>query len=133
MLIDTVLGSCVSVCLYDTETKIGGMNHFMLPFWNGDGLASPKFGNIATEKLIEKLISQGAKRDYLIAKLFGGANQIKGISDVGLRNIEIARKILRDQGVDVVAESVGGEVGRKILFNTGTGEVFMKFLKNKLR
>ena len=54
-MVDTILGSCVAVCLFDTKLKIGGINHYMLPLWNGNGLASPKFGNIATEKLIEKI------------------------------------------------------------------------------
>ena len=49
-LVDTILGSCVAVCLYDEHKKIGGINHYMLPLWNGDGLATPKFGNIAIEK-----------------------------------------------------------------------------------
>ena len=52
-MVDTILGSCVAVCLFDSVKKIGGINHYMLPLWNGNGLASPKFGNIATEKLIE--------------------------------------------------------------------------------
>ena len=50
--ISTVLGSCVAVCLYDTKLGMGGMNHYLLPFWNGNGLQSPKFGNISIPKLI---------------------------------------------------------------------------------
>ncbi|HIJ84093.1 MAG TPA: chemotaxis protein CheD, partial [Magnetococcales bacterium] len=72
-IITTVLGSCISVCLWDRNVKKGGMNHFKLPLWNGDGLPSPKFGNIAIEKLIENLLDIGCQQRNLIAKVFGGA------------------------------------------------------------
>jgi chemotaxis protein CheD len=70
--VSTILGSCVAVCLYDPIAQIGGINHFMLPFWNGQGLASPKYGNIAIERLVEKMISLGCKKNNLKAKVFGG-------------------------------------------------------------
>ena len=92
-LVDTVLGSCVAVCLFDTRLKIGGINHFMLPLWNGNGLASPKFGNIATEKLIEKMLRNGSSAKDLIAKVFGGANQMNSSMNIGARNIEIAKEV----------------------------------------
>src|SRR5882672_3688240 len=73
--IQTLLGSCVSVCLYDTVQNFGGINHYMLPVWTGDGLATPKYGNIAIEKLIEGMTSLGANKKNLVAKLFGGSDQ----------------------------------------------------------
>ena len=130
-IIDTVLGSCVAVCLYDQKIKIGGLNHFMLPLWNGDVLASPKYGNIAIEKLIEKMILNGASKQNMIAKIFGGANQINSTINIGERNIQISKEHLATAGIKIVAESVGGAVGRKIKFNTRTGEVSMKFLSKK--
>ena len=57
-IVNTILGSCVAVCIYDTVLKFGGINHYMLPFWNGQGLASPKFGNIAIHKLLEKIATE---------------------------------------------------------------------------
>ena len=71
--ITTVLGSCVAVCLFDPVNKIGGMNHYMLPLWNGEGLASPKYGSIAIEKLVNKMTEKGAVYKNMIAKVFGGA------------------------------------------------------------
>ena len=127
-LVDTVLGSCVAVCLFDTRLKTGGINHFMLPLWNGNGLASPKFGNIATEKLIEKMLRNGSSSKDLIAKVFGGANQMNSSMDIGSRNIEIAKEVLAHYGITIIAENVGGNVGRKLKYNTGTGQVMMKFL-----
>lgn len=127
-LVDTVLGSCVAVCLFDTKLCIGGINHFMLPLWNGNGLASPKYGNIATEKLIEKMLRNGSSTSDLVAKVFGGANQMNSSMEIGARNIEIAKEVLAHHGIQIVAENVGGTVGRKLKYHTGTGQVMMKFL-----
>lgn len=127
-MVDTVLGSCVAVCLFDQQLKIGGINHFMLPLWNGNGLASPKFGNIATEKLIEKMQRNGSSLKNIVAKVFGGANQMNSSMNIGARNVEIAKEVLAHYGIAIVAENVGGNVGRKLKYNTGTGQVMMKFL-----
>ena len=127
-MVDTVLGSCVAVCLFDNQLKIGGINHYMLPFWNGNGLASPKYGNIATEKLVEKMLRNGASIQHMIAKVFGGANQMNTSLRIGDQNIEVARQTLANYGIKIIAENVGGGVGRKLRYNTGTGQVMMKFL-----
>jgi len=132
MEITTLLGSCVSVCLWDSNLKIGGMNHYMMPFWNGTGLASPKFGNIAIEKLINSLLNLGSKRHDIVAKVFGGAavlNSSECIFNIGERNINIQENILKQSGITVVAKSLGGDRGRKLIFNTDTGVVRMKFIK----
>lgn len=128
--VSTVLGSCVSVCLWDTQLKIGGINHFMLPLWNGDGLASPKFGNIATEKLIEKMLALGSHKKNLAAKVFGGAKQLEtgNIFNVGERNIILALEFLKEAGIPIISQNTGGDRGRKIKFRTHTGEVLMKFV-----
>ena len=130
-IVDTVLGSCIAVCLYDTKLKIGGINHYMLPLWNGNGLASPKYGNIANERLIERMIDLGCAKPNIIAKVFGGANQMMSSLSVGERNREIAMDQLSKFSIKVTAESTGGFKGRKIQFNTHTGEVLMKFLINQ--
>ncbi len=132
-MVDTVLGSCVAVCLFDQHLKIGGINHYMLPFWNGNGLASPKYGNIATEKLIEKMLRNGATIQNMVAKVFGGANQMNTSLKIGDQNVEIARQTLSNNGIKIVAENVGGDVGRKLRYNTGTGQVMMKFLTKSER
>ncbi len=129
--VTTVLGSCVSVCLWDSALKVGGINHYMLPLWNGNGLASPKYGNIAIEKLLDKMKLMGCKKENLIAKVFGGANVIEtnvNIFNVGERNYQLAIETLEREKIPIIAKSLGGEVGRKIIFNTLTGDVMMKFL-----
>jgi chemotaxis protein CheD len=129
--ITTLLGSCVAVCLYDQRLKIGGMNHFLLPNWDGKGLASPKYGNIAINQLIDKMERLGSRKRDLISKTFGGANVLGNngnIFQIGERNIKIAGDLLDDCGIPVKAASTGGLLGRKIIFNTMTGEVRMKYI-----
>lgn len=133
--VTTVLGSCVSVCLWDQRMRIGGMNHFMLPFWNGEGLASPKYGNIAVAKLLERLLDLGAERKHLQAKVFGGGvvlNVTNPFMNIGERNIQLAEDVLRNEGIPIASSDTGGNVGRKIIFNTGTGMVLVKKLTRQI-
>jgi chemotaxis protein CheD len=126
--ITTVLGSCVAVCLWDSILCKGGMNHYMLPLWNGDGLATPKYGNIALEKLLDRMHAIGCRSGHLVAKIFGGAN-IMGTGQevflIGDRNVMLAYQMLEGYGIPVVASDVGGHVGRKIIMHTGTGVVLV--------
>lgn len=134
VLVNTILGSCVAVCLFDTFLRYGGINHYMLPLWNGQGLASPKYGNIAIGKLLEKMLSTGSSQKNLIAKVFGGANVIE-INNahfmIGERNISIAFDILDELQIKIVSQSVGGNLGRKIQFNTVTGEIRQKLIEKQ--
>src|SRR5688572_13771956 len=73
--VKTILGSCVAVCLFDQVLNYGGINHYMLPWWNGNGMPSPKYGDIAIERLIDKMLFLGSQKKNLVAKIFGGASQ----------------------------------------------------------
>jgi chemotaxis protein CheD len=133
-VVKTILGSCVAICLWDPENRIGGINHYMLPNWNGNDLASPKYGNIAIDKLLERMVQLGARRENLKAKIFGGGELIESGPNgtlIGERNIRVARMILEEKKIPVVASSTGGRKGRKILFFTDSGEVRHKFLDKK--
>lgn len=132
--INTILGSCVAVCLWDPKLKAGGMCHYMLPLWNGQGLASPKYGNIAIEKLLEKMYSFGSKKINIVAKVFGGGEVIETkISHfrIGERNIELALDQLKELRIPIMSSSVGGKNGRKIIFYTETGEVKQRYVKGQ--
>jgi len=133
--VGTILGSCVAVCLFDPVLQIGGINHFMLPLWNGQGLPSPKYGNIAIEKLLEKMYSLGSQKINLRAKVFGGGEvidaNIKQFA-IGARNIQIALEMLEEFKIPIIAQCVGGKLGRKIEFNTGTGQVKHQFIARTL-
>lgn len=133
-LVNTILGSCVAVCIYDPVLKIGGINHFMLPLWNGQGLASPKYGNIAIPKLIEKMIGLGSKQKSLKAKIFGGANIFESKLEqfqIGERNIKMAEQLLQEYNIPLVSCSVGGINGRRIQFNTLSGDVGQKIIEKQ--
>ncbi len=134
-VVRTVLGSCVSVCLWDPVLQAGGINHYMLALWNGEGLPSPRYGNIAIPKLIENMLKLGCKRQNLQAKIFGGAAVIgnsTGVLNIGTRNIELADDILKDEKIPIIGRDVDGNSGRKILFNTRTGRVLLKKLSKNI-
>lgn len=122
--VTTILGSCVSVCLWDAHLSCGGINHFMLPLWNGEGLPTPKFGNVAIDKLLGKMLAFGCRKEHLVAKCFGGASVIddaKGVMRIGARNIALAEEILAILGIPIIAKDVGGLRGMKVIFNTQSG------------
>ncbi|MDR2929093.1 MAG: chemotaxis protein CheD [Cytophagaceae bacterium] len=135
-VIKTILGSCIAVCFYDPVLRIGGMNHYMLPNWNGNDLLSPKYGNVAIEKLTEKMLMLGSKKENLTAKVFGGGDLLspdKSSMHIGERNIRVAEMMLTEYKIPIIASSTGGTKGRKILFDSRTGEVRHKFLNRSER
>lgn len=130
-LVSTVLGSCISVCLWDARKRVGGINHYLLPLWNGEGLPSPRYGNIAIQKLLEKMLSLGCEKRDLRAKVFGGGSMMdvaNPILNIGGRNILLAENMLADEGIEIMSFDVGGSFGRKLVFNTFTGVVKLKRL-----
>lgn len=133
-LITTVLGSCVSACVWSPSTGIGGMNHFMLPDgdrdrgWGPVTSSATRYGTYAMEFLITELLKLGAPRDDLHIKVFGGGRVMAGMSDVGARNIAFMRQFLRDEGLTLVAEDVGGPWPRKVVFFPASGRARVKKL-----
>jgi chemotaxis protein CheD len=136
MLIVTVLGSCVSACIRDSVTGIGGMNHFMLP----DGAKSDKdnpvsesmrYGTYAMEVLINQLLRNGARRENLEAKIFGGGNVLRSFTTnmVGDRNAAFVKKYLKEEGIRVTGEDLMDIYPRKVYFFPKTGKVLVKKLK----
>jgi len=133
--ISTILGSCVAVCLWDKALNFGGMCHYMLPYWNGEGLASPKYGNIAIEKLLDKMYSYGCEKNNIIAKVFGGGEVIDFKNPqfhIGKRNIKLATEMLNEKRISVVSSSLGGKLGRKLIFYTQTGDVKQKYVQRQI-
>jgi len=135
MLIVTVLGSCVSACIRDRVSGVGGMNHFMLPD-GGDGSnplisASARYGTYAMELLINELLKSGARRENLEAKVFGGGNVLRGLTalNVGERNAAFVRAYLKAEGIRVLAEDLNDIFPRKVYFFPRTGRVLVKKLR----
>lgn len=122
-VLSTVLGSCVAVCLWDAEARLGGMNHFLLPFGPKAAASAPeRYGVHAMELLINGLLKEGAARARLQAKLFGGARVSTALSDIGQSNARFAREFLSAEGIPCRAESLGGTGARRVLFRPVTGQ-----------
>ena len=134
MLIVTVLGSCVSACIRDRVTGLGGMNHFMLPDGGSDAgspvSASARYGTYAMEVLINDLLKAGARRDNLEAKVFGGGAVLKGFTaiNVGERNAAFVLSFLKNEKIRITAEDLNDIYPRKVYFFPKTGKVLVKKL-----
>ena len=132
MLLVTVLGSCVAACLRDPVSGIGGMNHFMLPE-GGEGSVgkSARYGVYAMEVLLNDLLKLGAKRERLVAKVFGGGAVLAGFEtmNIGERNAEFVEKFLSTERIPVVAHDLKGQVARKIYYFPSDGRVLVKNLR----
>ncbi len=125
-LISTVLGSGVSVCLWDSSRRKGGMNYFLYPEAKKPSEARSIYGNVSTVALVKFFLEDGSSIEHLEAQIFGGAFPLDGddeIKAIARQNIAIARKVIGRYGIPVVAEDVGGHKGRKIVFNTYTSEI----------
>lgn len=121
--IRAVLGACVAVCIWDKENKYGCMNHFMHPEAKKSTRATPKYGNAAMIAMFRIMEEAGSKTKDMIAQIFGGGapEELEG-DNVGADNIDVARRYLNKKGVRIVSEDVGGSLGRKVIFDTATGQ-----------
>jgi len=128
-VITTVLGSCVSVCLWDPHAGLGGINHFILP--RGGATVSARYGNHALPMLLERVLALGARRETLFACVFGGASVLAGESSgprLGSRNVATAFEFLEANGIPVLRQDVGGREGRKLTFRTADGGTLVRKL-----
>lgn len=136
MLIVTVLGSCISACIRDNVSGIGGMNHFMLPDSAAADKDSPvsesmRYGTYAMEVLINQLLRNGARRENLEAKIFGGGNVLKSFTttNVGERNAAFVKRFLKEERIKITGEDLLDVFPRKVYYFPKTGKVLVKKLK----
>jgi chemotaxis receptor (MCP) glutamine deamidase CheD len=132
--ITTLLGSCVSACLFDERLNVGGMNHFMLPIAANDSTTCASYGVHAMEMLINSLMKLGADRRRLKAKLFGGGAVIRTSDtrfNVGMRNVDFAKKFLADEGIPLVASHTGGTQAMHVRFHTRTNKAIVRVLDDQ--
>jgi chemotaxis protein CheD len=136
--VTTVLGSCVTACIRDPLAQVGGMNHFMLPedtSHRDEPSLDPmqrqetRYGSYAMETLINDLLKLGAARERLEIKLFGGARILASMTDIGARNIAFIRQYLRIEGLGAMAQDLGGDRPRKVVYFPTTGRARMKTLR----
>lgn len=123
-MIHTVLGSCVSVCLWDEARKYGGMNHYIYskPFENEKNC---KFGSISIRYMLTLMYGNGSQKKDLRAHIVGGGYNKHMNASVGDANIEVAEEILGKEGISIVTRDTGGQTGRKVIFNNSSGEILV--------
>lgn len=136
-IITTVLGSCVSACVWDKVFGIGGMNHFMLPLshngeWGGSELLSTatRYGNYAMEHMINDIMKHGGHRRNLAIKIFGGGQIISEMSNIGEKNIMFVETYIKNEALKLVGKDVGGIHPRKVVFYPFSGRAMVKKLKH---
>lgn len=129
----TMLGSCISVCAYDSHSGVGGMNHFLLPQApeneKSEYSESFRYGSAAIETLLNALYSKGAAKNGMAIKIFGGAKVLgKVTQDIGRKNIDFAHRFFLRENMRIESEDVGGQVARRIIFFPKTGKVLLRQL-----
>lgn len=127
----TILGSCVGVSLHDPVLRVGGLNHFLLPR-AGDGVPSPRFGDVAMAQLIREVVNLGGMPRRIEARVFGGACVLDAFrdraSDLGRNNVAAALAALEAAGISVVEQVVAGHRGRRVVFHPHTGDASVREL-----
>jgi chemotaxis protein CheD len=127
------LGSCVGIALYDAQNKVGGLAHILLAdsrgFYRRPVPLNPaKFADTAIPLLVQEIEKAGGKRERLQAKIAGGSqlfmNQKPGNS-VGEKNVQAVRRVLKELGIPIAGEDVGGNHGRTLRFFVETGQVII--------
>ncbi|SPF34720.1 putative chemoreceptor glutamine deamidase CheD 1 [Candidatus Sulfotelmatobacter kueseliae] len=128
--IRTILGSCVSICLWDVSHLAGGMNHFLLPASREGEPASLRFGDLATKALLEKVLRLGCRLPNLRAKIFGGGsmflNSNRRAISLGEQNVAAALALMKNARIPVSVQETGGTHGRKVVFNTDDGTAWCR-------
>ncbi len=132
-LVTYALGSCVGICLYDADIKLGGMAHILLPDSTQitNNAQTKKFADTCIAELIKVMLRNGASKTRLRAKIAGGAQMFampsnSAISNIGARNIESVKKVLAMNYIPIVAEDVGKNFGRTQTFDPATGIMYIK-------
>lgn len=128
LVVMTVLGSCIAACIWDPRVRVGGMNHFMLPEGGSD--SGGRYGSYAMELLINELIKQGARRETMQAKVFGGGAVMSSFTtmNVGERNTKFVLDYLQTERIAVVSKDVLDVHPRKVCFFPATGKAMVKRL-----
>ena len=139
MVVTTLLGSCVAVTMFNPRLQLGAICHALLPACRKDLPCSQgepeagRFVECAIRLMLEGFTARGVLKGEIEAKLFGGSDMFETIDgrrlSVGKQNQEMALKALEEASVKIVTRDLGGPRGRKIIFHTHTGEVFLKRLR----
>ncbi len=132
--VDTVLGSCVAVTMWDRRRLCGCICHAVLPSSRGKPDDPLRYVDSAIAGMLHALESHASRRPDLEVKLFGGASMNctrSGHKSVGEQNVEAALAVLADAGLAPSVADVGGRLGRKVRFYTATGEILLKRIRTE--
>jgi chemotaxis protein CheD len=133
----TILGSCVGVILRDSERRVSGLAHIMLPARRRDDDATGKYADSAVPALVARLATSGCRSGSVQALLIGGAQMFPlagpGLASIGDQNVQAARRALQDMKIPIIFEDTGGSAGRSVIFDNSTGEVSVKTLQAIIR
>jgi len=128
--VTTIVGSCVALCIWDPIGRIGGVTHYILAQGDGVGQASCRYGDVAVETLITKMVGLGSSPRMMQAHVFGGACMFESFRNsehpLGMMNVKVALEVLGKYGVKILTQQVGGAKGRKIVFQTSDGAFTVK-------
>lgn len=127
----TGLGSCVAACLFDPIAHVGGMNHFLLPYGEGEGQARWQFGKHAMQELVRVVLAAGAARENLVCKVFGGAAVVPLLDPIGEANSRFVSAYLAKAGIRCLAQSIGGCNARRLRFWPTSGRVQHSFITDQ--
>ncbi|SEI60547.1 chemotaxis protein CheD [Allopseudospirillum japonicum] len=135
LALGTILGSCVSACIWDPKLGVGGMNHFMLPECgqvNSPLSTAARYGTHAMEMLVNSLLKLGAHKENLQVKVFGGGRVLDSLkqADIGTRNANFVLHYIKMEGLKLVAKDLLDIYPRKVFFIPQTGQAFVRKLKN---
>ncbi|HYX38180.1 MAG TPA: chemotaxis protein CheB [Oligoflexus sp.] len=133
--IKTILGSCVSVVLWDRTHHIGGLCHYLLPEPTPGSVPSARYGSFAIPELLQRMLELGAQREHIQAKIYGGGNVVNHLNrldgNIGDRNVEEAHVQLKALKIPVLESNIGGTKGRVIALDTSSFNVDHRFSDNR--
>ena len=126
VLVTYALGSCIGICLHDPVLKLGALVHIMLPLNMEAGRKNPlKYADTGIRETLHQMELKGAVRTRITAKIAGGAKMFEdnggSMGNIGQRNIESVRMVLRREKIRLLKEDVGGGVARTLLFDVNSG------------
>ncbi len=134
VVLETILGSCVGICLWDAGQRIGGLNHYLLPNEQTDTPRSSVYGGTSIQLLVKAMLEEGAAMDHLVAHIYGGGmviNKLDDVFNIGMENVLIARQMLQEYGIPVVGEYIRARQGIRVSFKTASGEMTVTPLGDK--
>ncbi len=130
----TVLGSCVALCLFDPEARLGGMNHFLLaepPANSSVSTVDEYYGTYLMELLVNQMLAKGARKAHLRAHLYGGANVNRNMMRIGSANAEFARDFVAREGIELLRSDLGGGNARRVDFRPASGQVRCRTVEDR--